>query len=109
MPYLGRICREGASIEGVTVAPGQRVALCYGRANRDPDVFADPDQIIPDRRPNPHVGFGSGPHSCPGSAHARLLSRTVMQTLARRVTALTLSERDAPNGMTFEKLWVRLS
>ncbi len=109
LPYLGRICREGASIEGVTVAPGQRVALCYGRANRDPDVFADPDQIIPDRRPNPHVGFGSGPHSCPGSAHARLLSRTVMQTLARRVTALTLSERDAPNGMTFEKLWVRLS
>jgi cytochrome P450 len=109
LPYLGRICREGAAIEGVIVAPDQRVALCYAKANRDPQVFADPDQIIPDRRPNPHVGFGSGPHSCPGSAHARLLSRTVMQTLARRVTALTLAVGAAPDGLHFDSLRVRLT
>jgi cytochrome P450 len=108
LPYLGRICREGAAIDGVTVAPGQRVALCYAQANRDPQVFADADQIIPDRRPNPHVGFGSGPHSCPGSAHARLLSRTVMQTFARRVTALTLTEGAAADGLHFDSLRVQL-
>jgi cytochrome P450 len=109
LPLLGRICRDGAVIEGVTVAAGQRVSLCYAQANRDPGVFGDPDQIIPDRRPNPHVGFGSGPHSCPGSAHARLLSRTVMQTLARRVTALGLAEGETPDGLQFETLRVRLS
>lgn len=109
LPLLGRICRDGAVIEGVTVAAGQRVSLCYAQANRDPGVFGDPDQIIPDRRPNPHVGFGSGPHSCPGSAHARLLSRTVMQTLARRVTALALAEGETPDGLQFETLRVRLS
>jgi cytochrome P450 len=107
LPYLGRICRDGAAIEGVSVAPGQRVALCYAQANRDPEVFADPDQIIPDRRPNPHVGFGSGPHSCLGSAHARLLSRTVMQTLARRVTSL--SATDVPTDLQFDNLRVTLS
>lgn len=109
LQYLGRVCPNGASIEGVSVAPGQRVALCYGQANRDPDVFSDPDQIIPDRRPNPHVGFGSGPHTCPGSAHARLLSRTVMQTLARRVTTLAVAEGETPDGLQFETLRVRLS
>jgi cytochrome P450 len=107
LPYLGRICPNGASVGGVAVAPGQRVALCYAEANRDPEVFTDPDQIIPDRRPNPHVGFGSGPHSCLGSAHARLLSRTVMQTLARRVNTLTAAE--LKKDLQFESLWVRLS
>lgn len=109
LPYLGRICRDGASIEGVAVAPGQRVALCYAEANRDPEVFTDPDQIIPDRRPNPHVGFGSGPHSCLGSAHARLLSRSVMLTLARRVTSLAPANGRVPDGLSFETLRVRLS
>jgi cytochrome P450 len=109
LPYLGRICRDGAEIEGVTVAPGQRVALCYAEANRDPEVFTDPDQIIPDRRPNPHVGFGSGPHSCLGSAHARLLSRTVMLTLAQRVTTLAPAKGQVPDGLTFETLRVCLS
>jgi cytochrome P450 len=93
---------------GVTVAPGQRVALCYAQANRDAEVFPDPDQIIPDRRPNPHVGFGSGPHSCPGSAHARLLSRTVMQALARRVSTLAPATGAVPDGLAFETLRVRL-
>jgi cytochrome P450 len=113
LQYLGRICRDGAVIDGVTVAPGQRVALCYAQANRDPEVFPDPDRIIPDRRPNPHVGFGSGPHSCPGSAHARLLSRTVMQTLARRVSTLApataTGKGTVPDGLAFETLQVRLS
>lgn len=107
LPYLGRVCPNGAAIEGVSVAPGQRVALCYAKANRDPEVFTDPDQIIPDRRPNPHVGFGSGPHSCLGSAHARLLSRTVMQTLARRVSSL--SAADVPQDLQFDSLRVTLS
>jgi cytochrome P450 len=109
LPYLGRICRHETEIAGVAVAAGQRVALCYGQANRDPEVFADPDQICPDRRPNPHVGFGSGPHSCPGSAHARLLSRTVMQTIANRVTSLATAAGDVPEGLVFEKLRIRFS
>ena len=109
LPYLGRICRDSTLIEGVTVAPGQRVALCFGEANRDPAVFSDPERIIPDRRPNPHVGFGSGPHSCLGSAHARLLSRTVMLSFARRVSALAPVNGQVPDNLIFETLKVRLS
>jgi cytochrome P450 len=95
LTYLGRVCPHGGEVAGTPVAPGQRIALCFADANRDPDVFAVPDLFDMDRRPNPHVGFGSGPHTCPGSAHARLLARTVMQTVARRVERLTVAA-DAP-------------
>jgi len=107
LALLGRVCRNGAQVDGVDIAPGQRVALCFAAANRDPAIFAEPDQILPDRRPNPHVGFGSGPHACLGSAHARLLSRTVMQTLARRVSSLVAE--DVPRDMLFDSLWVTLT
>jgi cytochrome P450 len=105
LPYLGRICTRQTEIEGVPVAEGQRVALCFGAANRDPAVFLDADRIVMDRRPNPHVGFGSGLHSCVGAAHARLLSRTVLTTLARRVGQLALID-DAPPELEFDRLRV---
>ena len=108
LPYLGRICTRPTEVDGVLVAAGQRVALCYAAANRDPGVFADPDRIVIDRSPNPHVGFGSGPHSCLGSAHARLLSRTVLLTLAQRVERLELAEGPAP-GLAFDHLRVHLA
>lgn len=106
LPYLGRICSRPTEIDGVPVAAGQRVALCFADANRDPSVFSDPDRIVMDRSPNPHVGFGSGPHSCLGSAHARLLSRTVLRTLASRVARLEPVD-SVPPGLDFEKLRVR--
>lgn len=106
LPYLGRICIRDTDIDGVPVAEGQRVALCFGAANRDPAVFSEPDRIVPDRSPNPHVGFGSGPHSCLGSAHARLLSRTVLLTVARRAARLDLTG-PVPATMDFDRLAVR--
>lgn len=109
LPALGRICRDGADIQGTAVAPGQRVALCYAEANRDPDIFPEPYSLQIDRRPNPHVGFGSGPHSCPGSAHARLLSRSVLQTLARRARILEPAPGEAAQALDFKTFRLRLS
>lgn len=110
LPYLGRICRDGATLDGVTVAPGQRVALCFAEANRDSAVFADADQVLIDRSPNPHVGFGSGAHNCPGSAHARLLSRTVMKVLAGRVQSISIAAGGVvPDDLSFDSLRVRLT
>ncbi|MBM4412971.1 MAG: cytochrome P450, partial [Chloroflexi bacterium] len=56
---LTRVCPHGGTVDGVDVAPGQRIAMCYARANRDPDVFANPDTFVVDRKPNPHLAFGS--------------------------------------------------
>lgn len=89
---LTRVCPHGGAVEDVPVAPGQRIALCYGRANRDPAVFADPDTFQIDRKPNPHLAFGSGPHSCLGNAHSRLIARQLMIELANRVTTINIVE-----------------
>jgi cytochrome P450 len=105
--FLGRVCPHGASLSGVTVAPGQRIALHFADANRDPEIFADPDRFVIDRRPNPHVGFGSGPHNCPGSAHARLLSRTVLQIVARTVPTLGVVGIGESFEQRFERMEVR--
>lgn len=112
---LTRVCPHGGSVDGVDVAPGKRIALCYSRANRDPAVFADPDTFVIDRKPNPHLAFGSGPHSCLGNAHARLVARSLMRELANRVEQITCIEAvpdtfNAPftvSGLRFAQLVVR--
>jgi len=112
---LTRVCPHGGSVEDVPVAPGQRIALCYARANRDPAMFADPDTFQIDRKPNPHLAFGSGPHSCLGNAHARLIARQLMAELASRVSSIeilaaTPDRADSPfsvEGLRYERLVVR--
>jgi cytochrome P450 len=112
---LTRVCPHGGVVDGVDVAPGQRIAMCYARANRDPDVFPNPDAFVVDRKPNPHLAFGSGPHSCLGNAHARLLARTLMAEFATRVARFEICEAvpdtyDAPfvvDGFRYQKLVVR--
>ena len=112
---LARTCPHGGEAGGTPVAAGQRLGLCYGRANRDPAVFADPDTIRLDRKPNPHLAFGSGPHACLGNAHARLVARLLLTELAARATRIDILDA-VPNpeqephdvqGLRFERLVVR--
>jgi cytochrome P450 len=112
---LARTCPHGGEAGGRPIAPGQRLGMCYGRANRDPAVFDQPDQIRLDRKPNPHLAFGSGPHSCLGNAHARLVARTLLTELARRAERVEVVEavphpEPGPHdvqGLRFDRLIVR--
>jgi cytochrome P450 len=54
-------------------------------------VFAAPGELRLDRRPNPHVGFGAGPHTCIGLQLARLEARVFLETLLREVPDWHLS------------------
>ena len=92
LTHMGRVCKNGAVVQGVPVAADGRASLCWASANRDETVFPEPDQVRLDRSPNPHVGFGSGVHSCMGAPHARLMLRTLMQTLCDRVSRIDLLE-----------------
>jgi cytochrome P450 len=74
-PYRGfaRTVSAQTVLHGRTLAPGEPVTLVYAAANRDPDVFEDPDSFRLDR-PNiaAHLGFGRGRHHCAGMPLARL-------------------------------------
>jgi len=86
--HLARKCPAGASVRGVTVAPGDFVSLNFAAANYDPEVFDAPEEVRLDRRPNPHVAFGFGPHLCLGAHHARLVVRSLLRHLCERVDAI---------------------
>ncbi|MFC7614448.1 cytochrome P450 [Actinokineospora soli] len=57
---------------GQVVRAGEVVIPIPDAANRDPDVFADPDTLDFDRADNPHVAFGYGAHHCVGAELARV-------------------------------------
>src|SRR6185503_14140806 len=53
------------------IREGDRMMLLYQSANRDPDVFDDPDTFRLDRQPNKHIAMGHGPHNCIGQHLAK--------------------------------------
>lgn len=83
---------EVATASGVLrLSTGQKVAALLGSANRDPEVFADPDRFVADRSPNPHLAFGSGIHFCLGAPLARLELQASLPALLQRFPALELA------------------
>ena len=94
-----RTAKEPATVAGVDLQPGDKVAALLGAANRDPAVFADPDRFDPTRDPNPHLAFGAGIHFCIGAPLARLELEVSLRTLLARYPALEVV--DAQRRPTF--------
>lgn len=84
LTQIGRVCPEGADVHGVKVLPGQRVGLCWASANHDESVFENAQEVVLDRRPNPHVSFGYRDHLCQGAAHARLVIRSLLEVFCNK-------------------------
>ncbi|MBG0814614.1 cytochrome P450 [Planomonospora sp. ID82291] len=79
-----RACAQDVELGGRLIRRGDEVVAVIAAANRDPDVFERPDDLVVDRSPNPHLGFGRGVHSCLGTALATALHARVLTTLSER-------------------------
>ncbi|MDF1825360.1 MAG: cytochrome P450 [Verrucomicrobiales bacterium] len=90
LTHIGRVCPVETDVHGVTVPADGRVSLCWNSANHDETVFENPHTIQLDRKPNPHVSFGFGTHLCLGAPHARLLVRTLLESLVTKVSEITI-------------------
>jgi len=90
LTHIGRVCPVETAVHGVTVRPGGRVSLCWASANQDETVFDSPGEVRLDRKPNPHLSFGFGPHLCLGALHARVLLRTLLLKLTQRVATISI-------------------
>ncbi len=83
-----RVASVDTELAGTAIAKGDRIALVYPAANRDPRVFERPDEFDVTRDPNPHIAFGHGTHFCLGANLARLELRLLFEELTSRLTNL---------------------
>ena len=82
---FSRTVVHDVTYKGREMKQGDKVLLLYQSANRDEDVFENPDVFDITRDPNPHIAFGIGPHFCLGANLARAEIRIVFQELFRRL------------------------
>jgi cytochrome P450 len=88
------VLEDGVEIAGVPVPRGEKLALLFGSANRDPRVFADPDRLDLSREnAADHIGFGGGIHVCIGAPLARIELAASFAALAELCPTLTLAEQ----------------
>lgn len=87
------------------IARGDLVRISITAANRDPAVFADPDEFDPRRSRRGNLAFAQGPHVCVGVHLARLEARAALGALLRGLPALRLGpgSRAEVRGLVFRK------
>jgi unspecific monooxygenase len=89
-PMFERWVLEDIELHGVAIPRGQELALLFASANRDPDRFPNPDGLVLDRNPNPHLSFGAGIHFCLGAPLARLELGILFRAILERMPTLEL-------------------
>ncbi|GAA3756680.1 hypothetical protein GCM10022402_38860 [Salinactinospora qingdaonensis] len=97
-----------ATIGSTRIAAGQTVLVLYAAANHDPEQFARPDELLLDRSPNPHLGFGWGPHACAGTILAQTVLHAVVDALAEHPDRLCPSGSFARRRTATMRGWERL-
>ena len=90
LQFFERYVLEDMEFEGMSWAKGTRLALYYGSANHDPEVFVEPEHFDIGRHPNPRIAFGLGLHFCVGVPLARVELAAAIGTLLRCFPQLEL-------------------
>jgi cytochrome P450 len=82
--HFRRTATTDTEVAGQPVRAGEKVVVYFSSANRDPEVFADPDRFDVGRSPNEHLAFGYGPHFCLGAHLARCQMRSLLRAALDR-------------------------
>jgi cytochrome P450 len=101
---MARIVAEDTELGGRRMSAGDWVLLPFPAANRDPEVFEDPERVVLDRAVNRHAAFGLGIHRCLGSNLARMELTVALQEWMARFPDFELAD---PDGVTWSAGQVR--
>jgi len=103
---IQRLASQDIEVRGKVMEKNDRIRWFISSANRDPNVFGDPDKFDITRQPNPHVAFGNGVHHCLGATLARVEGQEVFKALAERFPGLKLESEglDYQPSITFRSL-----
>lgn len=90
LTHMGRVVTTDTEVCEHAIKADSRISLCWASANRDASVFKNPNEVILDRKVNPHVAFGFGPHNCLGAHHTRKIMKGLMKVLAEKVQSIDI-------------------
>ena len=93
---VGRSVRADVVVGAITLKPGDRIALNYAAASRDPDVCSNPQDFDVHRHEVVHTAFGVGPHRCLGEHLARLEIRIAIEEFLRQIPEFELEPDTQP-------------
>jgi len=101
---IDRYATRDVELAGASIRRGDQVTISIAGANRDPEVFPDPDRFdVTRENARLHVAFAHGPHVCIGMHLARLEAHTAVERVLDRLPGLRLEEPAAPRGLVFRK------
>jgi len=90
---MWRVVTTDTNLGGIALPRGTRVVVVYSSANRDEQLYPEPDSFLPDRgRVRDHLAFGRGVHLCLGAGLARLEARIALELLAQRLRTFSLAD-----------------
>jgi cytochrome P450 len=96
-----RIATENVSFADTVVRRGQIVSMMLGAANRDPEIWRDPDDLDVTRAPGRHLSFGQGIHYCVGAPLARLEVTLAITALLRSFPSMSVAPETLAYQPTF--------
>ena len=103
-----RILHEDVEFDGMKIPKDSQVAGILAAANRDPEVFEDPERFDIGRDPNPHLAFGGGTHYCLGTHLARMEAQSAIGGLMQRFTGFECVEEKVDWGASLFRVPGRL-
>lgn len=96
--FGNRLTTEDVEIAGEVIPKGTDIHLCIGAANRDAAVFDDAETLDIGRKPNRHLAFAGGPHTCVGLTLARMEGRIAVSRLLERFPDYDLARGTTRGG-----------
>ena len=102
---LFRMAKEDTTVGNTQLCEGDHIWLIFAAANRDPQMFSEPDTFSVDREnARDHLAFGHGEHFCIGAMLARLEARIAVEQLLERMENIRLV--DGKNSFEYEDTFV---
>ena len=92
---MARLVRNDVDYKGCPMKAEEWVLLPFPAANRDPEMFDRPDEVIIDRQANRHAAFGLGAHRCAGSHLARMEMRVALEVWLQNFPRFSLTDPEA--------------
>src|SRR6185295_2274237 len=103
-----RVLHEDAVFGGKLIPKNTRIWGVLAAANRDPEMFPDPDRFDIERKPNDHLAFGGGAHYCLGAHLARIEAQMAIGSLVARADGLSLDSDTVEWGLSLFRVPGRL-